>query len=523
MTAKLYREASSFVDNGAYLDGVDTAVKILNEKPRHKKAVALITENYERALENGEALLHRASFSEEPKRSEQTVQIYEKLVNVAAGAAQLKLAGAVFPDYSSRLAQARSEAVRLFLSYAERATDYREAHNFGVKAQNYASVADKESVREQMAAILYKKAAVLAAVNGEQSLLKALDCYAAVEKWVFPYADTGQRVLEIKMKLAQLYYEQAIEKSQSGSRSELKQAMTLFEKTVALVSDYKDSRQRMAKLNDRLTVRVFCYSPDWSRGASYWRSSSFGYFNGTAVAAEFQTRLARNLIGNRYIAFPNYSVNAVLWNGGLSGVQRTVREGGCDYMVVVNLSLPSGGEVTKSTADRSRSYRTATYRVLVKTEQNGVVSIVSSATVSEATYNRLSANIGNQSAFESTLRQAGVRLNKPSSGKWYYDTDTGSASVQLTEREYIFEFPLRATAEVVDLWSGRTVYTKREAVTVRGSGGKEYVNLPPSHAHLKTPDFKPDYSMEKALTDAEIEKILSRLATDVALFLGRQT
>lgn len=523
LTAKMYRQAETALENGAYLDAVYTAAQILDDNPRYKKAVSLVNEYYTPALQNGEALLDSAALSEEPARTEQRVQIYEKLVKVTARAAALGLENVTFPDYTADLAKARADAVSLFLSYAEKAVDYRDAHNYGVKALNYAPDGEKSRVRSEMASVLYDKATVLAAGSDEQTLLKALDCFTAVGKWDSAYSDTSSRIAGVRTKLAELYYTTAVAKSGSASRTELKEAMSLFEKAVAQVPGYKDTAARMAGLEDRLTVRVFCYSPDWSSGSTYWRSSSFGYFNGTAVASEFRQELARRLIGNRYIDFPSLSLNAVIWNGSLYTVQSTVHNSGCDYMVAVTLALPSGSEVRKRTEDRFRSYRVPSYRVTVKTDRNGVVSTVSSATVSESAYNRLRNSIGNQSAFESILRQEGVSLNKPSSGQWYYDIDTSSSSVQVTEREYIFEFDLRGTAEVIDLWSGRTVYTSRETKTVYGSAGKEYINLPSSLSHLKTSGFRPDYDMEKALTDSEVETVLSRMASDIAVFLGRQT
>lgn len=523
MTAKMYRQASASINEGSFLDGVYTAAQILDENPRYKKAVSLITEYYTQALQNGEALLDSAALSEEPARTEQRVQVYEKLVKTVGSAAALGLENVSFPDYTADLDQAREEAVRLFLSYADGAVDYREAHNYGVKALNYASAGEKDRVRSEMASVLYDKASVLARGTDEQTLLKALDCFTAVGKWVSAYSDTSSRIADVRTKLAELYYTGAVAKSGSASRTELKEAMTLFEKAVAQVPGYKDTATRMAALKERLTIRVFCYSPDWSSGSTYWRSSSFGYFNGTAVASEFRQELARRLIGNRYIDFPSLSLNAVIWNGSLYTVQSTVHDSGCDYMVAVTLSLPSGSEVRKRTEDRFRSYRVPSYRVTVKTDRNGVVSTVSGATVSESAYNRLRSSIGNQSSFESILRQEGVSLNKPSSGQWYYDIDTSSSSVQVTEREYIFEFDLRGTAEVIDLWSGRTVYTSRETKTVYGCAGKEYINLPSSLSYLKTSGFRPDYDMEKALTDSEVETVLSRMASDVAVFLGRQT
>lgn len=523
MTAKMYRQAEASLGDGAYLDAVYTAAQILDENPRYKKAVSLITEYYTPALQNGEALLKQAALSEDPARTEQRVQIYEKLVKVTGRAAALGLENVTFPDYTADLSQARADAVFLFLSYAQKAVDYRDAHNYGVKALNYAPDGEKSRVRFEMASVLYDKALLLARGSDEQTLLKALDCFTAVGKWDPSYSDTAQRMSDVRTKLAELYYTTAVAKSGSASRTELKEAMSLFEKAVAQVPGYKDSAARMARLKDRLTVRVFCYSPDWSNGSTYWRSSSFGYFNGTAVAAEFRQELARRLIGNRYIEFPTLSLNAVIWNGSLYTVQSTAHNFGCDYMVAVTLALPSGSEVRKRTEDRFRSYRVPSYRVTVKTDRNGVVSTVSSTTVSESAYNRLRSSIGNQAAFESILMQEGVRLSKPSSGQWYYDIDTVSSSVQLTEREYIFEFDLHGTAEVIDLWSGRTVYTARETKTVYGSAGKEYINLPSSLSHLKTPGFRPDYDREKALTDSEVETVLSRMASDVAVFLGRQT
>lgn len=523
MTAKMYRQASSSVEEGAFLNGVYTAAQILDENPRYKKAVSLIFEYYTPALQNGEALLKQAALSEEPARTEQRVQIYEKLVKVTGSAAALGLENVSFPDYTADLSQARADAVFLFLSYAQKAVDYRDAHNYGVKALNYAPDGEKSRVRSEMASVLYDKALLLARGSDEQTLLKALDCFTAVGKWDPSYSDISQRMSDVRTRLAELYYTAAVAKSGSASRTELKEAMSLFEKAVAQVPGYKDTAARMARLKDRLTIRVFCYSPDWSSGSGYWRSSSFGYFNGTAVAAEFRQELARRLIGNRYIEFPSLSLNAVIWNGTLYTVQKSVHDSGCDYMVAVTLTLPAGAEVRKRTEDRFRSYRVPAYRVSVKIDQNGVVSTVSDAVVSESAYNRLRSSVGNQSAFESVLRQEGVRLNKPSSGQWYYDIDTASSSVQLTEREYIFEFDLRGTAEVIDLWSGRTVYTSRETKTVYGSAGKEYINLPSSLSHLKTPGFRPDYDMEKALTDSEVETVLSRMASDVAVFLGRQT
>lgn len=523
MTAKMYRQASSSVEEGAFLNGVYTAAQILDENPRYKKAVSFISEYYTPALQNGEALLKQAALSEEPARTEQRVQIYEKLVKVTGSAAALGLENVSFPDYTADLSQARADAVFLFLSYAQKAVDYRDAHNYGVKALNYAPDGEKSRVRSEMASVLYDKALLLARGSDEQTLLKALDCFTAVGKWDPSYSDISQRMSDVRTRLAELYYTAAVAKSGSASRTELKEAMSLFEKAVAQVPGYKDTAARMARLKDRLTIRVFCYSPDWSSGSGYWRSSSFGYFNGTAVAAEFRQELARRLIGNRYIEFPSLSLNAVIWNGTLYTVQKSVHDSGCDYMVAVTLTLPAGAEVRKRTEDRFRSYRVPAYRVSVKIDQNGVVSTVSDAVVSESAYNRLRSSVGNQSAFESVLRQEGVRLNKPSSGQWYYDIDTASSSVQLTEREYIFEFDLRGTAEVIDLWSGRTVYTSRETKTVYGSAGKEYINLPSSLSHLKTPGFRPDYDMEKALTDSEVETVLSRMASDVAVFLGRQT
>ena len=114
-------------------------------------------------------------------------------------------------------------------------------------------------------------------------------------------------------------------------------------------------------------------------------------------------------------------------------------------------------------------------------------------------------------------------MNTPSSGNWYYRTYTDSTSVQVTEREYVFEFELRGTAEVIDLWSDRSVYSARETKTVYGSAGKEYINLPPSLSHLRNPGFRPHYSIDEALSDSEVETVLSRLASEIAVWLRRQT
>ena len=57
-----------------------------------------------------------------------------------------------FPDYTEDLSEARKNAVRLFLSYAEDAVDYRDTHSFGLKALGYAADDDKDTVRKQIRA-----------------------------------------------------------------------------------------------------------------------------------------------------------------------------------------------------------------------------------------------------------------------------------------------------------------------------------------------------------------------------------
>ena len=522
-TARLFRQASEAVSDGFFLDGVYTAAEVLDQKPNHRRAAALILENYTAALENGEALLSQADLSEEPTRTEERVRIYEKLVRVVSTAAGIGAQNVSFPDYTKDLSEARKNAVRLFLSYAEDAVDYRDTHSFGLKALGYAADDDKDAVRKQIAEFLYQKAAVMAASSAEADLLRALDCFTAVTEWVPSYADTSERILTVRTKLAEIYYAQAVDLSVGTSREQLKESLALFEKADGYVTGYKNSAAYIARLQERLTVRVFCYSPDWGGSGSYWRSSRFGYFNGTAVASEFRRELERRVRGNRYIDFPDYGLTAAVWNSGLYSVQTNIRDAGGDYLIVVTLTLPSDSGIRKRTQDRFRSYRVPSYRVAVEVDRNGVVSRASSATVSESAYNRLSSLTGNRAAFESALRREGVYLNTPSSGNWYYRTYTDSTSVQVTEREYVFEFELRGTAEVIDLWSDRTVYSARETKTVYGSAGTEYINLPSSLSHLRNPGFRPHYSIDEALSDSEVETVLSRLAAEIAVFLERQT
>ena len=531
-TARLFRQASEAVSDGFFLDGVYTAAEVLDQKPNHRRAAALILENYTAALENGEALLSQADLSEEPTRTEERVRIYEKLVKVVSAAAGIGAQNVSFPDYTEDLSEARKNAVRLFLSYAEDAVDYRDTHSFGLKALGYAADDDKDAVRKQIAEFLYQKAAVMAASSAEADLLRALDCFTAVTEWVPSYADTSERILTVRTKLAEIYYAQAVDLSVGTSREQLKESLALFEKADGYVTGYKNSAAYIARKNsaayiarlqERLTVRVFCYSPDWGGSGSYWRSSRFGYFNGTAVASEFRRELERRMIGNRYIDFPDYGLTSAVWNSGLYSVQTNIRDAGGDYLIVVTLTLPSDSGIRKRTQDRFRSYRVPSYRVAVEVDRNGVVSRASSATVSESAYNRLSSLTGNRAAFESALRREGVYLNTPSSGNWYYRTYTDSTSVQVTEREYVFEFELRGTAEVIDLWSDRTVYSVRETKTVYGSAGTEYINLPSSLSHLRNPGFRPHYSIDEALSDSEVETVLSRLAAEIAVWLRRQT
>ena len=123
-TARLFRQASEAVSDGFFLDGVYTAAEVLDQKPNHRRAAALILENYTAALENGEeALLSQADLSEEPTRTEERVRIYEKLVRVVSTAAGIGAQNVSFPDYTKDLSEARKNAVRLFLLYAEDAVD----------------------------------------------------------------------------------------------------------------------------------------------------------------------------------------------------------------------------------------------------------------------------------------------------------------------------------------------------------------------------------------------------------------
>ena len=262
-TARLFRQASEAVSDGFFLDGVYTAAEVLDQKPNHRRAAALILENYTAALENGEALLSQADLSEEPTRTEERVRIYEKLVRVVSTAAGIGAQNVSFPDYTKDLSEARKNAVRLFLSYAEDAVDYRDTHSFGLKALGYAADDDKDAVRKQIAEFLYQKAAVMAASSAEADLLRALDCFTAVTEWVPSYADTSERILTVRTKLAEIYYAQAVDLSVGTSREQLKESLALFEKADGYVTGYKNSAAYIARLQERLTVRVFCYSPDW--------------------------------------------------------------------------------------------------------------------------------------------------------------------------------------------------------------------------------------------------------------------
>ena len=40
---------------------------------------------------------------------------------------------------------------------------------------------------------------------------------------------------------------------------------------------------------------------------------------------------------------------------------------------------------------------------------------------------------------------------------------------------------------------------------------------------LKNPGFRPHYSIDEALSDSEVETVLSRLASEIAVWLRRQT
>lgn len=522
-TLRLFKGGQQAIEKGAILEGVYTLANLLDSKPRYGKALKLFEENYSSALSQGENYLQQADFLNEPEKTETIAKIYEQLVKVVQKAVMLDLKGVPFPNYTQQLQTAKANAVALFLKYASQSSDYRQAHNYGKKALGYASVEQKQSVKNQMAELLYNKAMALSASSSEQTLLQALDCLLAVKNWVNSYGDTDQKIDVVKTKLAELYYSKALRLCDSTSRSQLKEAMALLEKADNYVKGYKNVATLVSELQERLTIRVFCYSPNGNGANDYWISSQRGSFNGTAVAGEFQRILQRKLINNRYIAFPNIGFGSLVTGMARYAVENRLQQEGGDFMVVVSLDLPGGQSVRKSTKDTVRTKSVPVYKASVKVDRNGVVSTVSTATISESTYNSLNGPSRNNSAFESGLRRDGVSLNKPSSGNWYYDTYKDSTSVQVTEREYLFEFDIRGRVEVIELRNGRTVFSDHELLTVKASAGSNYVSVPSSLSHLRKTNFTPRYDLEKALTDSEIETVLSRLASDVAVYLGRQT
>ena len=267
---KLMKTAENKWNKGDILGSLLNATYALQEKNSNTKAQEFLAQRYNKGISLIEDEISSMNSMNEPQRSVKMVKYYKGLIEL-----NHNMDTFIYPftdkkntfnwtpidikDFSSQLTLAKESAANGFLAIALQSTEIASINKNGKEALTYALESTTQNKIKKSVTELFYSLANKSINNGTESdLLYALKALLECTNWTPGYKNSEKLKSQVKTTLASIYYNQAIKlSSDTSSRTELKEAITVFAIAQKWIPNYKDSNEKVLEIKERLALYLF--------------------------------------------------------------------------------------------------------------------------------------------------------------------------------------------------------------------------------------------------------------------------